>query len=92
MKHNRFLDFVFVLFSVDLLNFALHIALWLLFGPDKDDPVLVTMSTILSAVSIWTKLGLALLLFKKVPFRIKDTLAFKKIWVLSFFWPLLVMK
>ena len=47
MKHNRFLDFVFVLLSVDMLNFALHIALWLLFGPDKDDPVLATMSTIL---------------------------------------------
>ena len=92
MKNNRFLDFAIMLFALDIFNFFIHVRLWLVFGPGKDDQALSTLSTILSAVAIWIKLGLAMLLFKKVPFRIKDTLAFKKVWILSFFWPLIVMK
>ena len=92
MKNNRFLDFAIMLFALDIFNFFIHVGLWLVFGPFKDDQALSTLSTILSAVAIWIKLGLAMLLFKKVPFRIKDTLAFKKVWILSFFWPLIVMK
>ena len=92
MKNNRFLDFAIMLFALDIFNFFIHVGLWLVFGPVKDDQALSTLSTILSAVAIWIKLGLAMLLFKKVPFRTKDTLAFKKVWILSFFWPLIVMK
>lgn len=91
----RFIDFVIVLVSLDILHALLTVVLWMTFGPDKEDPVITTVTPILSVVLFWAKLGLAVLFWKRVPFRpdyVDASLAFRKLWTMAFFWPLLLTK
>lgn len=91
----RYIDFLVVLISLDLLHFLLSTIVWMALGPDKEDPLLTTLLPVLSFAVFWTKLGLAVLFFKKVPFRIDvvdASVEYRKIWTMSFFWPLLIKK
>ena len=91
--HVRFIDFVVVLFSLDILHLLLSIVLWMVFGAEKEDPVVNAIVPILSVALYWTKFGLMVLFLKKVPFRVdkyEAPIAFKKIWALAFSWLLLI--
>jgi hypothetical protein len=91
----RYIDFVILLVLLDILHLLSTMMLWVLLGPDKEDPMLITLAPLLSAVLFWMKLGLALLFWKRVPFRteaVDASLEIKKIWTMALFWPLLFLK
>lgn len=91
----RFFDFVIVLFSLDILHFVLGLALAATFGVDKEDSVVYTVIPVISLILFWTKFGLGVLFWKKIPFRSSEanaSVAFRKVWIMAFFWPLLLTK
>lgn len=90
----RYIDFIVVLLSLDVLRFLLIFGLWAVFGPESEDAIATTLILCFSTILFWTKVGLAVLFFKNVPFRNSETdsVAFKKIWTMAFFWPLVLTK
>lgn len=90
----RYIDFIVVLLSLDAVRFLLIFGLWALFGPESEDTFATTLFLVFSTILFWTKVGLAVLFWKNVPFRNPETnsVAFKKIWTMAFFWPLVLTK
>lgn len=93
--YTRYIDFAVLLFSLDILHAVLSLGFWLVFGSSQEDPVISTIGPIASAMFWWLKVGLAVLFFKGVPFRVDIVgapVAFTKIWTMSLFWPLMLVK
>lgn len=90
-----FFDFVIVLLSLDLLHVVLALALAAALGAEKENAIMNTIMLLLSLVFYWTKFGLIVLSWKKIPFRSSEanaSVAFRKVWTMAFFWPLLLTK
>lgn len=90
----RYLDFIVVLLSLDFLRLLLIFFSWAVFGPESEDTIAAKLLLFVLTILFWTKIGLAVLFWKKVPFRNPETdsVAFKKIWTMAFFWPLVFTK
>ena len=93
MKQYRALDFIFLLLSVDAVQLVFVLVITFIVGEEEAASALKTATYILYPVLFWIRLGIAVLFIKKVPFRTQApdaSLAFKKIWKMAFFWPMLL--
>lgn len=90
----RYLDLIVVLLSLDAFRLLFIFGVWAVFGPESEDAIATKLLLFFLTIVFWTKVGLAVLFWKKVPFRNTETnsVAFKKIWAMAFFWPLVLTK
>lgn len=92
MNIKKILDFIILVLSIDLLHMLAAIPIFMMLGAETNEDTLKSISFVLSLVTTWMKVGLAIFFVKKLPLRRGDdsSIEFRKLWVMFLAWPLLL--
>ena len=90
MNFGRTLDLIILLLCSDVITFGCSALVVLILGPENSE----WLRSIVYMIGLWVKLGLFILMIRKIPFRENkpgSTLEIKKVLILSLAWPLVVV-